>query len=164
MENWIVYVCLCFGFLSALVAGVFQSFSDFVMAGLARARPGGGIESMQQINRTVFRSFFLTSFLSLVPLTMAFGTYAGMRLDGYGRALVIAASSVYLTSVFLVTILGNVPMNKRLDRMDPESVEAAVYWQTYRRVWTRFNHVRTVGSAATAALFLLAVPVFSSAT
>lgn len=163
MENWIVYVCLGFGFLSALVAGVFQSFSDFVMAGLARATDAGGIESMQHINRTVFRSVFLVSFLSLVPLSIAFAFYAGLRLDGHGRFFVFAASITYVTTVFLVTVLRNVPMNERLDRMDPVSAEAVRYWQTYCRRWTRFNHLRTVGSAATAAFFLLAAAGFSSA-
>ena len=162
MENWLLYLCLLLGFVSALVAGVFQSFSDFVMTGLGRAKPAGGIESMQHINRTVFRSAFLTSFLLLVPLTIGFALYAALQTRGAGRALVIAAAVTYVLAVFVVTIAGNVPMNKRLDRLDHASGEAASYWRIYCRTWTRWNHVRTMGSAATAALYLLAAAAFSS--
>lgn len=55
--SWVVYTCLGLGLGAALVGGVFQSFSDFVMRGLMLAEPAGGMESMQQLNRTVFRSF-----------------------------------------------------------------------------------------------------------
>lgn len=164
MSDWTIYSCLWLGFASAMVAGVFQSFSDFVMAGLARAKPDGGIETMQHINRTVFRSVFLTTFLSLVPLTVAFALYAWSNMAGAGRAFIVAAGLVYLTTVFFVTMAGNVPMNRKLDRMDYASEESAAYWQVYARDWTRWNHVRTVGAAATAALFLLAVSVSLTVT
>ena len=154
--NWIVYACLAVAMTSALVAGVFQSFSDFVMRGLLLADPAGGIESMQHINRTVMRSLFLTSFLLLVPLTLAFALYAFLKLGGPGQALIIAAAVIYVVSVFLVTMLGNVPMNNHLASLAFASSEAEAYWSTYGRVWTMWNHVRTAGSAATAACFMLA--------
>ncbi len=162
MGNWILYICLWLGFLSAMVSGVFLSFSDFVMEGLIRSKPASGIESMQQLNRTVFRSIFLTSFLSLVPLTIGFAIFAAAQTVGGGRAFVIAAAITYFVSVFVVTIAGNVPMNKQLDQMEHTSDEAACYWKTYSNDWTRWNHVRTVGATATAAFFLLAGAAFSS--
>ena len=154
--EWTVYICLFLGLSSALVAGVFQSFSDFVMSGLVRAAPAGGIDSMQQLNRTVFRSVFLATFLALVPATIAFAIYAFFALDGLPQQLSIAATFIYVPLVFFVTVGGNVPMNERLDKMKPTSPEAAEYWKTYGRVWTRWNTVRTIGSIATAACYLLA--------
>ena len=71
-----VYACLTIGLFTALVGGVFQAFSDFVMAGLIRAAPAGGIDSMQQINRTVFRSAFLAITLALAPIMLAASLYA----------------------------------------------------------------------------------------
>lgn len=156
MSNWVVYACLGSGLCSALVAGVFQSFSDFVMRGLVLAEPAGGMESMQQLNRTVFRSVFLATFLVLVPVTAAFAGYAWFRLDGPARALILVAAGVYAVTVFGVTMLGNVPMNERLDNLSHVSSEGHAYWSTYGRVWTRYNHVRTLGSAATSICFLLA--------
>lgn len=152
----IAYFCLFLGLSTALLAGVFQSFSDFVMRGLLRAAPAGGIESMQQLNRTVFRSVFLTTFLVLVPISIAFAFYAWFAMEGPAKSLVIAAAAIYLPFVFIVTAAGNVPMNETLDKMDPSSPEAATYWSVYGRVWTRWNTVRTIGSVATAGCYLLA--------
>lgn len=157
MSGWTIYSCLALGFASALVAGVFQAFSDFVMAGLARARPAGGIESMQQLNRTVMRSVFLATFLALVPLTVGFAIYGFTTLSGPARVLVIAASALYIMSVFLATVFGNVPMNNALDALAHDSDAARDYWARYTRRWTRWNHVRTLGAAATSALYLLTV-------
>ncbi|NQY96116.1 MAG: DUF1772 domain-containing protein [Henriciella sp.] len=150
------YLCLFLGLITALLAGVFQSFSDFVMQGLLRAAPAGGIDSMQQLNRTVFRSVFITIFMALVPISLAFAVYAWFSLDGPSSRLIIAAAVIYLPFVFIVTAAGNVPMNEKLDKMDHSSDEAADYWKVYGRIWTRWNTIRTFGSIATAACYLLA--------
>lgn len=154
--SWVVYTCLGLGLASALVGGVFQSFSDFVMKGLIAAEPAGGMESMQQLNRTVFRSAFLATFMALVPATIAFALYAWARLNGAAQGLIIAAAVVYVFFVFVVTAAGNVPMNEQLDGLAPTSVEGHAYWASYGRVWTWWNHLRTVGSVLTAGCLLLA--------
>ena len=159
MDNWLLYACLSLGFASAIVAGVFLTFSDFVMAGLSRARTGSGVDSMQQINRTVFRSVFLAAFFALMPLTGGLAWYAAAHGEGLARLLIIAAAVTYWLSVVVVTVAGNVPMNERLDKMPVASDEARAYWPVYCHRWTRWNHVRTVGSAATSALFLLAAAI-----
>lgn len=154
--NWIVYACLSVGLSSALVAGVFQSFSDFVMKALIATEPAGGIEAMQMINRTVFRSLFLAMMLALVPITLAFAAYAYYKLSGIAQFWIMSGAVVYVVSVFLVTMIGNVPMNNRLDGMNYVMIEATTYWRTYGEVWTNWNHVRTLGSAVTAVCFLFA--------
>jgi uncharacterized membrane protein len=152
--NILVYVCLGFGLTAALVGGVFQSFSDFVMRGLAQAGPGAGAASMIGLNRTVFRSFFLVMLLALAPLGAAFAIYALFYVSGSAKILLITASVIYVTSVFIVTVAGNVPRNEKLDRLAGEG--AAAYWPTYFREWTSLNHARTWGSVATAVCYLLA--------
>ena len=151
-----MYTSLFLGLITALLAGVFQSFSDFVMRGLMRAAPAGGIDSMQQLNRTVFRSFFLASFIALLPISIAFAIYAWIAMEGPAMQLIIAAAIIYLPFVFIVTARGNVPMNEKLDKMAPDSEGAAACWKTYGPVWTRWNTVRTIGSIATAGCYLLA--------
>lgn len=155
-SDWIVYACLAAGLSSALVAGVFQAFSDFVMRSLVAAHPASGVESMQMINRKVYRSIFLAMMLGMVPVSLAFAGYAYLYLAGTASTWILAGALIYLTSVFLVTMLGNVPMNKRLDRMDRLAEQTADYWATYGTVWTRWNHIRTLGSVATAVCFLFA--------
>jgi len=150
----LIYVCLAFGLSAALVGGVFQSFSDFVMRGLNQAGPEAGAAGMIGLNRTVYRSVFLVMLLALAPLGIAFAVYGFFFVGGIARALLIAASAIYVTSVFMVTVAGNVPRNEKLDRLEGEG--AADYWPTYFREWTPLNHARTFGSIGTAVSYLLA--------
>ena len=150
--------CLCaLALISALVGGVFQSFSDFVMRGLGRAEGDAGMLAMQQINVTVMRSLFLTSFFLLVP-GLAAAAWAASAQSSAIFHWVLGAGIVYVVGVVLVTVLGNVPMNNRLDQLisEGEREKAAEYWQLYLVRWTRWNHIRTAGCAATAALLLVA--------
>ena len=128
------YVCLALGLSRALVAGVFQSFSDFVMRSLVAARSGTGIEAMQLINRKVYKSVFLVMLIGLVPLMIGFAIVALATLNGVGRDLILTAAVIYLVAVFGVTMVGNVPMNNRLDRMLSSTEEADSYWHIYGRV------------------------------
>lgn len=68
----------------------------------------------------------------------------------------IIAPAVYLPSVFLMTIIGNVPMNNKLDSLDPASPDGHRYWLEYGRKWTRLNHARSIGSVLTAGLYTIA--------
>ncbi|MEM1087689.1 MAG: anthrone oxygenase family protein, partial [Pseudomonadota bacterium] len=53
-------------------------------------------------------------------------------------------------------LAGNVPMNNKLERLSHTFSEAKAYWREYGRVWTRLNHVRSIGSVITAAVYLYA--------
>ena len=130
----------------ALVAGVFLTFSDFVMRSLDHTARSGGIEAMQVINREVFRTLFMV----LMALAM-------WQLSGAAQMLVLSGGALYLALVFGVTVAGNVPLNTRLEALSPTSPDAGPFWSTtfYPR-WTRFNHIRTVGAAAASLCFLLA--------
>lgn len=147
---------LLLGAGAALVGGVLLAFSDFVMRGLKQTDGAGGIDAMQQINRTVLRSVFLTTFLVMVPASIAMAVYAGLMLSGSTQLLLVAGAAIYCVTVFAVTMFGNVPMNNRLDALPPASPEAQSYWETYAREWTLKNHLRTVGSWVAAGCFMVA--------
>lgn len=53
---------------SALSAGIFFTFSTFVMKALAQQLPAQGIATIQSINITVINPWFMTAFLGLVVL------------------------------------------------------------------------------------------------
>ena len=154
--DWPIWACLALALWSALVAGVFSAFSEFVMRALSLARPTAGMEAMQKINVTVLRSSFVLGLIAIAPLSVAFAAYAITELDGAARVAAILAAGVYLPGVFMTTVAGNVPMNNALARLNPESSQAAAYWPLYLRRWTRLNHVRTLASLFTAILYLAA--------
>lgn len=139
----------------ALVAGVFMAFSDFVMRALRAATPEAGIEAMQQINRKVYGSVFVVGLIGLAPMSLGLAGYAVMGISGPAANWIMAGGLVYFTGTFLVTMLGNVPMNKRLDPMIMSAPDTRDYWQVYARDWTRWNHLRTGASALASGCLLI---------
>jgi uncharacterized membrane protein len=105
------------GLLMALVAGVFLSFSDFVMRGLVQAPAGQGAAGMVGLNRTVYRSAFMVLLMGFVPGSLALAALAVWRLEGAAQLAVLSGAGAYLLGVMAVTGIGNVPMNNRLDAL-----------------------------------------------
>jgi uncharacterized membrane protein len=138
-----------------LVAGVFLTFSDFVMRSLGASAPAAGMEAMQQINRKVYRSVFMVLLMGMVPVSLAIAAYAAVSAGGAANAWLIAGAALYILGVFGVTAAGNVPMNKKLDVLEPAGDAPLGYWPRYERNWTLLNHVRTVASAGSAMCFLV---------
>ncbi len=140
-----------------LIAGVFLTFSDFVMRSLGRVDDAKGIEMMQVINREVYRWLFMSLFLGMAALSPLFISYAYLFLDGWIAIFTLAGSSIYLFGVFGVTVIVNVPMNNRLEKTEHGSATAATYWKTtYLPTWTRWNSVRGLASTIAGIFFLLA--------
>ena len=139
--EWTLYFCLFLALWSAVIGGVFSAFSEFIMAGLLRAEPAGGIESMQHINRTVIKTQFVSGIFFITIFSVLFALYAASNFDGYARVNLILASIVYVPSVFLMTVLGNVPMNNRLARLDPNTSEARCL---LGYLWTRLDSAQSL--------------------
>jgi uncharacterized membrane protein len=140
---------VCIG--AGLIGGVFFTFSTFVMKALAQLSVSQGIAAMQRINVVVLNPLFLSVFLgtALVAAACIFLSFIGWNSPG--SILLLAAGLLYLVGTILVTMVFNVPRNERLAGLDPASSQAAEYWVVYLREWTLWNHVRTVGSVASAA-------------
>jgi uncharacterized membrane protein len=155
ISEWIVTLCGAAVLSTGLVAGVFLAFSDFVMKSLNAASPEVGIEAMQLINRKVYGSLFLALFLGMAPVALFLAVYAFVFLSSAAAAWIISGGLIYVFGSFAVTLVCNVPMNKRLDAMDHSSDEAAAYWQIYYSKWTAWNHVRTVASAVSMGCFFV---------
>ena len=141
---------------SGLVAGVFLTFSDFVMRSLGRAGPSAGIKAMQMNNREVSRSLFMALLIGMAVVSLGLALAGVVFIGGAAAAWLTAATGAYLAGVMAVTARANVPMNQRLDREYPDSDAARALWKTYLRDWTRWNHLRTVASAGAMLCFFAA--------
>ena len=80
MMTWALTVA---GFLMALIAGVFLSFSDFIMRGLAQAAGTEGPAAMVGINRTVYHSIFMVFVYWLVSRIGSVGTVGALAIGWY---------------------------------------------------------------------------------
>lgn len=139
----------------ALVGGVFLAFSDFIMRSLTLTGGNGGVETMQVINREVFRWVFMALFLGMAAVSLIVAGYGAFGVSGPAGTLIMMAGLVYLIGCFGVTVCFNVPMNEALAGMEMSSSTTRDYWfQTYVPRWTFWNSVRTFASAASAALLL----------
>ena len=144
----------------AAMGGVFWAFSDIVMRSLAHtdADADAAITVIQSINRTILRAAFMVVFIGLVPVSVVIGIYGVVALDGSMAWLVGGAATLYLIGVFGLTAVWNVPLNNRLQPLDPTAADAAAFWrQSYLRRWTAGNSVRAVASLAAAVCLLLAL-------
>jgi uncharacterized membrane protein len=155
MTIWI-HILVLFALLgSGLIAGVLFVFSISIMAAFARIPAAEGIRAMQTINRTILNPLFMVTFIGPAVLSAALSLLVLLGKAGENGAWILAASLFYILGTFLVTVLGNVPMNEKLDTIDPGSGDA--YWQSYLRRWTRLNHFRTATALVACALFAIAL-------
>lgn len=145
----------------ALVAGVFLAFSDFVMTSLAKAEPAGAIQSMQIINREVFRTIFMVLLLGMSGVSPMMIVYAIVNDLGDARNWIVAAGTLFFVGTFIVTLIFNVPMNNRLDPIQFDSDEAATYWLQYVPVWRFWNWVRAIASALASICLLIATVILA---
>ncbi len=136
-----------------LMAGLFFTFSVFVMDALGRLPAPQGIAAMQSINIAIVRPLFLLVFLGTAAGCVVLAAFSAWRWGEPGAGYRLAGSLLYLVGVMLVTFVCNIPRNNALAAVDPASAGAAGLWADYLRTWTAWNHVRTVAAlAATAAL------------
>jgi uncharacterized membrane protein len=147
--------------LSALgcgvVGGVFFAFSTFVMKALNALPPPQGIAAMKSINVAVLNPLFLGVFLGTAVGCVALVISSMLGWEKPGAALVLAGGVLYLVGTLLVTIACNVPRNDALAALDPIGAESAQFWTNYIRVWTAWNHVRTIAAIAASGLMMIAL-------
>ncbi len=140
---------------SALVGGIFFAFSSFVLKALARVPSAEGIAAMQSINVVVLNPSFLGAFIGTAVLSLG---AAGLALAGWGRPsapFFLAGAIFYLVGTFLVTALGNVPLNDQLAAVSATDPGAREVWERYLGRWTMWNHVRTAAAMVAALLYSL---------
>ena len=140
---------------SALVGGIFFAFSSFVMKALARMPPAEGINAMQSINVVVLNPSFLGVFMGTVVVSLGAG---GLALADWGRPsapFFLGGALFYIVGTFLVTGLGNVPLNDQLAAVSATDPAALDVWERYLSRWATWNHVRTAAAMVAALLYSL---------
>ncbi|MFF3646018.1 DUF1772 domain-containing protein [Streptomyces sp. NPDC002564] len=140
-----------------LVAGVFTAFSTFVMKGLAALPPAQGIAAMNRINVAAVGPAFMAVFLGATGLCAVLAVVTFVLWPDGATVELLLGSALFLVGSFGVTVVANIPRNDALAEVDQDSAEGAAYWHAYVREWTRWNHVRSVASAAATVSYILAL-------
>lgn len=140
---------------SAIIGGVFFAFSSFVMKALARVPAGEGIAAMQSINVVVLNPSFLGAFMGTAAISLLIAGFAVVEWGRPSSPWYLAGALLYFVGTFLVTGLGNVPLNDRLAAVTATDPGAAAVWEHYLDRWTRLNTIRTAAAVAAVLMFTL---------
>lgn len=145
---------------AAAVGGLFYAFSTFTMRGLDRTDPATAIAAMRGINAEAQSNApFLVVFLGSTVLALVVAVVAVGQLSRPGSTCLLAGAVLSVLAL-LITLVFNVPLNNRLDALDPgqlSAADAAREWAAYHRPWIAWNHARTAAPLAGAALMLTGV-------
>lgn len=153
-----VLVLLWFSAIACgLMAGLYFAFSTFIMQALASIDRSAGVAAMNAINRVIQRSLFMPLFIGSSLSSLVLAVIGLARWGKPGSAAMIAAGLTYVIGMFVVTMAFNVPLNKALAASDPANQSNSATWSAYLDRWTRWNHVRTIASAAALILFIIAI-------
>lgn len=140
-----------------LIAGVYFTFSAFVMTALGRIDQAAGLAAMNAINVVILRSLFMPLFLGTTLAGAALALLSLFQWDEPGAIVTVVGGVTYGLGMFLVTMIFNVPLNNALAVVDPAGAQGASLWARYLKEWTFWNHVRTLASLAASVLFTLAI-------
>jgi len=99
---------------SALIGGIFFAFSNFIMKALGRVSAAEGISAMQSINVVVLNPLFLGVFTGTAGMSLLAAGPAVREWSEPSSVWYLAGALFYVFGTFLVTALGNVPLNDRL--------------------------------------------------
>ena len=153
-------VCFFAALFSALMGGLFFTWSNAVVTGLAKIPDHGYISAMQSINRTILNPLFLLIFMGtniLLPLAAWF-QYRAEEQPGWW--LMAFAALIYIIGVFGITIGGNIPLNQMLDKFaltTSTAQEMKDLRTVFENRWNNLNLVRAWASAISLALVLLSL-------
>jgi len=153
-------VLLLATFLCSLVAGLLFAFACVAMPGIAKLSDRGFIRAFQVIDGVIQNNqplFMLVWVGSVVTLLVAAGLGLG-QLDITGQLLLGSGTLSYIVGVQLPTAAINIPLNNRLQTLDPDALDDAA--QQAARVafelpWNRWNVIRSCFAGLTSALLLV---------
>ena len=137
---------------TGLMAGIYFSFSVFVMTSLKELPDSTAVASMNSINRVILKSSFIPLFFGSCLLALFLMLFVDA---GSSSLLTGSAGVIYLLGMLTCTIVFNIPLNNRLQTVTREN-ESQV-WQHYVIHWTRWNHIRTVSSLLAFIFYLIAL-------
>ena len=144
---------------TALIAGLFYAWFCSVTSGLARLADTVYITFMQATNKAILNPVFFASFMGaaiLLPLS-TFLHYDSTISHRF--IFLLAATLIYLTGAWGVTIFGNIPLNNALADFNLQSASAdaiAAQRAKFERRWNKLNTIRTISSTLSILLVIIA--------
>lgn len=146
------------GITTALMAGLFFSYSVSVSWGLGKLADREYLQAMQSINREILNPIFFACFFGAL-VTLPIATFQQYQYNQTTFLLLLLASLFYIIGVFGVTSAFNVPLNDKLDLLDltkASDISIKQMRDSFERSWNNWNTIRTFSSVISTALVIIA--------
>lgn len=165
IANLFPVVLIAAALLCTLVAGFILLFAIVVMPGIGSLsdreflRAFQVIDGVIQNNQPIFLFVWIGSALTLIAAAIL----SVWETEGTDRAVLTAATVVYLVGVQLPTATVNIPLNNRVQALDldnDENVDAdhkithANERRNFEERWNQWNAIRTIFACLTSVLLL----------
>ncbi|WP_343705638.1 anthrone oxygenase family protein [Flavobacterium sp.] len=142
--------------ITALMAGLFFSYSISVSLGLGKLSDKEFLNAMQNINREIQNiPFFVCFFGTLIMLPIT----SFLHYKKQSFLLLFIATLFYSIGVFAVTVFVNVPLNNKLELFDlaSSSNESARQMRNiFEDRWNFWNDIRSLSSLCSVFFIILA--------
>jgi len=138
--------------LTGIMAGIYFSFSVFMMKALNQMPALLAAQVMNEVNDVIVNTLFLPLFFGTTLWLAGLAVWEISQWNPQTSPRVVTGSGLYIIGMFLVTAFGNVPLNNKLKSLENNDVALMEYWDTYHRDWLKLNHLRTITCVITTAL------------
>lgn len=141
---------------TALMAGLFFSYSISVSLGLGKLNDKEFLNAMQNINREIQNiPFFICFFGTLIMLPIT--SFVHYKQPSF--LLLLTATLLYSIGVFAVTAFVNVPLNNKLELFELSNATNASAKQMrniFEDRWNFWNNIRSLSSLCSLFFVILA--------
>lgn len=134
------------------MAGVYFTFSTFIMRAFGTLDPPQAVAAMKAINTVILRSLFMPLFFGSSIVSFLLVVAGVINWGEAGAGMTLLAGLIYFFGMFVCTVLFNVPLNNALGALTPNSTDGFQLWTHYLKTWTNWNHLRTISSFLTCSL------------
>jgi len=142
---------------TGLIAGLFYGYDCSVIRGLGNLPDDQYVSAFQSINKAILNPYFFTGFMGALVLLPA-ATLTSLKSDSMTPFfLLLTATLIYAAGVFGVTVIGNVPLNEKLEQFDTlrsNSTATALARRQFEATWNTWHRIRTIASIVCFALAL----------
>jgi uncharacterized membrane protein len=142
---------------SILIAGTFFAYATLVLPAVSRMTPKSGIRAMQAITLSAKGPLFLLVFFGTAALAAILGVAAPFRWSEPNALYLLAGSLLYLNGPLGITLLRNLPLNKKLAIVNADSDAGVQVWKDYLPDWSLWNLARVITGLAAGVCFIVAL-------
>ncbi|MEM0575820.1 DUF1772 domain-containing protein [Flavobacterium polysaccharolyticum] len=143
---------------TGLLAGVFFIWTNAITPGIGKLDDVSYLRSFQNMNRTIINPLFYIVIISPIFLS-PLSAYLYKSNHSFMFWAIVGASIFYFLGVFVVTMIGNIPLNILLEKINLSEIsvgDAKIMRDKFEVKWNNLHLIRTITSSVSFLLLILA--------